>query len=71
MCVCVCKCVYNWFILLYTWNTVNQIYFNKRIKIKNNTVVAEKSITVIYQYFFFCHLENLHEGFSECVSCYN
>ena len=24
--MCVCKCVYNWFILLYTWNSVNQLF---------------------------------------------
>ena len=29
--ICIYECMYNCIILLYTWNTANQLYFNKKI----------------------------------------
>ena len=48
MCVCVCVCVYNWITLLYTWNIVNQLYFNKKKlvdRFNSNLDTSEKIIS--------------------------
>ena len=48
VCVCVCVCVYNWITLLYTWNIVNQLYFNKKKlvdRFNSNLDISEKVIS--------------------------
>ena len=39
-------CMYNWITLLYTWNNVNQLYFNKNEdKAKHNQIPKADMIT--------------------------
>ena len=37
----------NWVTLLYTWDIVNQLYFNKKIKVKKIVIIIDTLNSVI------------------------
>ena len=42
--------MYNWITFLYTWNIVNQLYFNLKIKIKKKKNIKTSSNIWVYLY---------------------